>query len=192
VAGEDSTVEGEEFTVAGEEDFREVAGARFAGAEASPGEAAPGSSADARSADIMEAEAITEAAAAGVAEATAGAEDIGAEDTVTDGDGDLALGGPIGDGDIRMATTARGTTRPIPIILTRTTILRTIRLGIRMLTTGTTILRRQIARRGPSPTSTDPQDPGDRRYRKAEQMQTTQTATTRRLGHAGQLSPWTG
>ena len=180
--GEDSTLEEEDFTEAGAEDFMEVAEERSAEVEVSPAEVALGSVADA-------------SATSEVAAVSAGAEEIGAEDTVTDGDGDLdlALGGRIGvgDGDIRMATTARGTTRPILITLTRTTVLRTIPPGIRILTTGTTILHRQVPRFGLSPTRTDPQDPGDLRYQEAERMQITETATSRPLRRAVLLSPLT-
>ena len=132
---------------------------------------------------------------AGAAGATAGAEAIGAEDTVMDGAGELALDGRIGvgDGDIRMAlTTALGITRLALIILTRTTVLRTIPRAILILTTGTAILHRQIPTHGPCPTRTDPQDPGDHRYREAERIQTTETATSRPLRRMGRLSPLTG
>jgi hypothetical protein len=118
------------------------------------------------------------AVTAGAGGAMAGAAGIGAEDTVTDGAGDLALGGRIGvgDGDIRMAlTTALGITRLALIILTRTTVLRTIPRAILILTTGTAILHRQIPTHGPCPTRTDPQDPGDHRYREAHPTRATQT-----------------
>ena len=132
---------------------------------------------------------------AGAAGATAGAEAIGAEDTVMDGAGELALDGRIGvgDGDIRMAlTTALGITRLALIILTRTTVLRTIPRAILILTTGTAILHRQIPAHGPCPTRTDPQDPGDLRYREAQPIRTTETATLRPLPRVGQFSPLTG
>jgi hypothetical protein len=193
----------EDFTVAA--DFTEVAGERFAGAEASLGEAALGSAADAPTAYIVEAatledEAITEVAAvtagaAGVTVGAVGEEGIGAEDMVTDGAGDLALGGRIGvgdGGDIRMAaTTAPGITGLTPIILTRTTDLRTIPRAIRILT-GTTILHRRIPTHGPCPTRTDLQDPGGHQYREAERIQTTQTMAPRPLRRVGRLSPLTG
>ena len=181
--GEDSTLEVEDSTEAGAEDFMEVAEERSAEVEVSTAEDALGSAADA-------------SATSEVAAVSAGAEEIGAEDSVSEEDGglDLALGGRIGvgDGDIRMATTARGTTRPILIILTRTTVLRTIPLlGIQILTMGTTILHRQIPTFGLSPTRTDPQDPGDHRYREAERMQITETAMSRPLHRADRLSPLT-
>jgi hypothetical protein len=82
--------------------------------------------------------------------------------------GDLASGGRIGVGDIRMATTtARDITRPTLIILTCT---------IPILTTGTTIFHRQILTHGLSPTRTDPQDHGAPRHQEAQPMRTTQTA----------------
>jgi len=162
----------------------EVAEERSAEVEVSTAEDALGSAADAP-------------ATFEVAAVSAGAEEIGAEDSVSeedgDGDLDLALGGRIGvgDGDIRMATTARGTTRPILIILTLTTALRTIPPGMRILTTGTTILHRQIPGCGPNLTRTDQQDPGDLRYQEAERMQITETATSRPLRRAVLLSPLT-
>jgi hypothetical protein len=163
----------------------EVAEVGFAGVEDSTPEAALGSAADAATADIV-------AATMEVAARMAGAEDIGAEDTVTAGE--LALGGRIGvgDGGIRMATTtARAITRLI-LIITHTTVLRTIPRAIRTLRTATTILHRQIPTHGHSPTRTDLQDPGDPRYREAERMQTTETATSRPLRRVGRLSPLTG
>jgi len=178
--------EEEDSTAAVAEDFMEVAEPRFAGVEVSMGEPGLGSAADARTAYIVEAATTEVAAVTAGAEATAGAEDIGAEDTVTDGAGDLALGGRIGDGGaIRMATTAR-ITRPTLTITTRTTILRTIRV----LTTGTTILHRPILTRGNNPTSTDLQGPGDPRYQEAERTRTTQTAMLRR--RVRRCSPLTG
>ena len=82
--------------------------------------------------------------------------------------GDLASGGRIGVGDIRMATTtAQDITRPTLIILTCT---------IPILTTGTTIFHRQILTHGLSPTRTDPQDHGAPRHQEAQPMRTTQTA----------------
>lgn len=183
----------EDSTEAVAEDFMEVAEEGFAQVELSTPEATLVTAADTTTADIVaattEGGATTEVAAvtAGGAGATAGAEDIGAEDTVTDGDGDLALGGRIGVGDIRMATTARGITRPTLILLTRTTVLLTIPRVIRILTTAPTILHRQT--HGPSPTRTDPQDPGDPRYREALP---TRTAKSRQLRHVGRFSPLTG
>jgi hypothetical protein len=182
VEGEDSTAEEEDSTAEGAEDFMEVAEERSAEVEVSTAEVALGSAAEA-------------SATSEVAAVSAGAEEIGAEDSVTDEDGDLdlALGGRIGvgDGDIRMVTTTRGITGPIPIILTRTTVLRTIPQGIRILTTGTTILHRQIPGCGPNPTRTDQQDPGDLRYQEAERMQITETATSLPLRRAVLLSPLT-
>jgi hypothetical protein len=185
----------EDSTAAVAADFMEAAEEGFTGVEVSAAESTQGSSADAPMAAIvaatMEGGAIT-AVAAG---ATAGVEDTGAEDTVTDGVGELALGGRIGvgDGDIRMATTtAPGITRQALIILTRTTVLRTIPRAIQIQPTGTTILHRQIPTHGPCLTRTDPQDPGDHRYREAERIQTTETATSRPLRRMGRLSPLTG
>jgi hypothetical protein len=180
VEGEDSTLEVEDSTEAWAEDFMEVAEERSAEVEVSTAEDALCSAADA-------------SATSEVAAVSAGAEEIGAEDSVSEEDGglDLALGGRVGDGDIRMATTARGTTRPILITLTRTTVLRTIPQGIRILTMGTTILHRQIPRFGLSPTRTDPQDLGDLRYQEAERIQITETAMSRPLHRVGRLSPLT-
>lgn len=155
----------EDSTAAVAEDFMEVVAEEgFTGVEVSTPEATLGT-ADTTTADIvaatMEDGATTEVAAV-TAGATAGAEDIGAEDTVTDGDGGLASGGRIGVGDIRMATTTTlGITRPTLIILTRT-------IRIRIPTTGTTILHRQIPTHGPSPTRTDPQDTLDPRHREVQ------------------------
>jgi hypothetical protein len=197
----------EDSTAAGAEDFMEAVEEGFTGVEVSTGEGALRLMADVPTADFAEATteggATTEGAAvmAGAGEvtagATAGAEDIGAEDTVTDGVGDLALGGRIGvgDGDIRMATTtARGIMGPTLIILTRTTVLRTIPRAIRILTTGTTIPHRQIPTRGPGPTRTDPQNPGDHRCQKAHPTRTRATQTLRSgpLRQVGQFSPLTG
>ncbi len=154
------------------EDFMEAAEEGFTGVEVSTAEAALVTAADIPSADIV---------AVATTAVTAGAEDIGAEDTVTGGAGDLASGGRIGDGDIRMATaTARGITRLTLIVLTHPTVLRTIPRTIRILTTGTTILRRQIPAHDPRPTRTDPQDPGDPRYRQAQ------------FRRVGRFSPLTG
>jgi hypothetical protein len=183
--------------------FTEVAEEVFTVVEASTPEATLGTAADTPLADIVAAATTAVAAAmAGVAEATVGAggatvgaADIG--DTAMDGagDGDLASGGRIGvgDGDIRMAmATARGITRLTFMILTHTTVLQTIRRTIRILTTGTTILPRQIPARGPRPTRTDPQDPGDPRKREAQPTQTTLAATPRLLRQVGRFSPLTG
>jgi hypothetical protein len=193
VVEEDSTaVVEEDSTAAVAEDSMGVAELGFTGVEVSTPEATLGMAADTTTADIVavttEDGATTEVAAVMVglagAGATAGAEDIGAEDTVTDGAGDLASGGRIGVGDIRMATTtARDITRPTLIILTRT---------IRILTTGTTILHRQIPTHSPSPTRTLPSNPGDHRHRETQSMRTTQTATSRHLRRVGRFSPLTG
>ena len=83
-------------------------------------------------------------------------------DTVTDGagDGELASVGRTGVGDIRRmaTTTTRGITHPTHIILTLT-------IPIRILTTGSTILHRQIPTHGPSPTGRFPSNPGDPSHR---------------------------
>jgi hypothetical protein len=185
---EDSTAgEEEDSTAAVEEDFV-AAGEVFTAVEDSTPEATRGTAGDTTTADIVAATTEVAAVMAGLAGAgaTAGAEDIGAEDTVTDGagDGDLASGGRTGVGDIRMATTTtRGITRPTLIILIRT---------IRILTTGATILHRQILTHGPSPTRTDPPDPGDPRHREAQATRTMQKATSRPLRRVGRLSPLTG
>jgi hypothetical protein len=182
----------EDSTAAVAEDFTEAAEEGFTGVEVSTPEATLGTAADAPTAGIvaatMEVVGTTEGAAV-----TAGAEDIGAEDTVTDGD--LALGGRIGvgDGDIRMpTTTARGITRPILIILTRTTVLRIILRPIRILARGMTILHLQIPPHGPSPIRTARQDSGDPRYREAHSTRTPQTATSRPLRRVGRFTPLTG
>jgi hypothetical protein len=181
---------------AGAEDFTEAAEGRSAGAEVSTAEVVLGSEADATSADFVAATsaggapsvvAAVSAEAAGVL-----AEDLGAEDLVTDGAGDLALGGRIMVGAIRMAITARGITRPTLILITRSMVLRTIPRARLILTTGTTVLHRRIPMHGPDPTGTDLQAPGDPRYREAERMQTTQIATSGRLRRAGGCSPLTG
>jgi len=194
---EDSTAEAEDFMEEAE-DFMEEAQERSAVVEVSMGEAALGSAAHAASADIGAAISEVGAVTVGAVAATAGAEGIGGVDTVMDGAaaGDLAMGGRIGVGDIPMATTvpttARGITRLTPIMITRTTVLLTIPRTIRILTTGTTILRPQIPTRGPRPIRTDRQDPGDPRYQEAERTQTTHTAMSRELRRAGQFSPLTG
>jgi hypothetical protein len=178
----------EDSTAAVAEDFMEVGAEGFAGAQLSP--VALDTAADTTSADIVAATSGGAAVTSGAVGATAGAEDIGAEDAVTDGVGDLALGGHIGigDGDIRMPITTRGITRQT-LILTRTTVPRTIPPAIRILTTGTTILHRQIPTHGLSPTRTDPQDPGDHRYR---EPQPTRTAISWPLRRVGRFSPLTG
>ena len=179
----------EEDSTAGEEEDSTAAGEVFTAVEVSTPEATRGTAGDTTTADIVAATTEVAAVMAGLAGAgaTAGAEDIGA-DTVTDGagDGDLASGGRIGVGDIRMATTTtRGITRPTLIILIRT---------IRILTTGATILHRQILTHGPSPTRTDPPDPGDSQHREAQPTRTMQKATSRPrpLHRVGRLSPLTG
>jgi len=180
VAEEDSTAAA---------DFMGVADQGFTGVEVSTPEATLPIAADTTTADIVavttEDGATTEVAAvmAGAgAGGMAGPEDIGAEDTVTDGAGDLASGGRMGVGDIRMATTtARDITRPTLLILTCT---------IPVLTTGTTIFHPQIPTHGLSPTRMDPQDHGAPRHREAQPMRTTQTATSRRLRR--RFSPLTG
>jgi hypothetical protein len=186
----------EDSTAAVAADFMEVGEEGFTAVEVSTAEATPVTPADTPSVDIVAAAttAVT-AAIAGVAEAMVGAADIG--DTATDGAGDLVSGGRIGvgdgDGDIRMATaTAHGITRLTLMILTHTTVLRTIPQTIRILTTGTAILRLQIPAHGPRPTRTDPQDPGDPRHLEAQPTQTTQTATSRPLRRVGRFSPLTG
>ena len=161
--GEDSTAAGEDFMQAAEEGFTVV--------EVSTPEAAtPDTAEDTTMADIVAAitgdVTTTEAAAvmdgAVGAGATAGAEHIGAQDTVTDGagDGELASVGRTGVGDIRRmaTTTTRGITHPTHIILTLT-------IPIRILTTGSTILHRQIPTHGPSPTGRFPSNPGDPSHR---------------------------
>lgn len=182
--------EGEEDSTAAAEDFMEaVAEEGFTGVQVSTPEDTLGMAADTTTADIVVATtkdgAITEVAAV-MAGATAEAEDIGAQDTVTDGVGDLASVGRTGVGDIRMATTtAHGITRPTLIILTGI-------IRIRILTTGTTILHRQILTHRPSPTRDLPSNPGDPRHRETQSTRTTQTATSRPLHRVGRLSPLTG
>jgi hypothetical protein len=180
-------VAAEGFTQVAAEGFAQVAAEGFTGVAVSTPEATLGTAAGTTTADMVAATTEVGALMAGAVEAgaTAGAEDIGAEDTVTDGvgDGDLASGGRIGVGDIRMATTARGITRPTLIILTRT---------IRILTTGTTILHRQIQTHDPTPTRTDPQDTGDPLRREAQPTRTMQTATSRPLRLVGRFSQLTG
>jgi len=171
----EATAGAEDSTAAA--DFMEVAEEGFTAVVDSTAEVILGSAPDTPTAYIVE-EALEGGAITEVAAGTVGAEDIGDEGTATDGAGGLAFGGRIGvgDGDIRMAlTTALGTTRLALIILTRTTVLRTIPRAILILTTGTAILHRQIPTHGPCPTRTDPQDPGDHRYREAHPTRATQT-----------------
>lgn len=143
----------------------------------------------------MEGAAITVAADTTVgvvvtAGATDGVAAIGAEDMVTDGAGELALGGRIGAGDIRTPLiTVPGITRRTPIILTHTTALRTIPMAIRILIAGTTILPPQIPTHGRSRTRADRQELGDLPYLEARPTRAMQTATLRR---AGQFCPLTG
>jgi hypothetical protein len=92
-----------------------------------------------------------------------------------------------------MATaTAHGITRLTAMILTHITVHQTIRRTIRILTTGTAILHRQIPTHGPSPTRTDQRGPGDPRYREEQLTRTTQTAASRPLRGVGRFSPLTG
>jgi hypothetical protein len=181
-------VEGEEdSTAAVAEDFMEAGEQRFTAVEVSLEEAALGSPAEARLADFV-------AATLEVAVASAGADGIGAEDTVTAGAGDLALDGRIGvgDGDIRMPTTTPGITRLALMIRTRITVLRTILGPIPIREMGTMILPRQVPTRGPCPTRTDRQDPGDHRCREAHPTRATPTATLRALRRVGRLCLLTG
>jgi hypothetical protein len=199
----------EDSTAAVAEDFMEVAEQRSMEEGVLAAEAAPRTLAEARTADIVaatmvgaaitEVEVTTEGGATTVvaavtAGATAGVAGMGAEDMVTDGVGELASGGRIGvgeDGDIRMPTIAPGT-RLALIILTRTTVLRTIPRAIRILTTGTAILHREIPTHGPCPTRTDRQNPGDHRYRGAHPTRATQTAPPLPLRRVSRFSPLTG
>jgi len=183
--GDSTAALAEDFMEAGEEGFTEVQGST---------PVTLGTAADTITADIVAATTGVAAVLAGAAGATAGAEDTGAEDAVTDGVGDLDLGGHMGagDGGIRMPTTTRGITRPTLILPTRTTVLRTTPPAIRILTTGTTILHQQIPTLGPSPTRTDPQDPGDRRYQEAHPTRTPQTSMSRPLRCVGRFRPLTG
>jgi hypothetical protein len=177
----------EDSTAAVAEHFMEAAEQRSTEVEVLAAESTLGSSADARTADIVAA--ITEVAAV-----TAGVAGIGAGDTVTDGAGDLALDGRIGvgAGDILIPTTAPGITGLALIIRTRITVLRTILRAIPIRATGTTIHRQPIQTGGPCPTRTGRQDPGDHRYREAERIQTTQTATPRPSRRVGRFSLLTG
>lgn len=190
----EATAEGEEeadSTAAVAEDFMEAAEQRFAGVEVSLAAAALGLSADARSADIVAATTGVAAVTAGAAGATAGA-----EDTVTDGAGELALDGRIGvgDGDIRTLTITPGITGRTLMMLTRITVLRTIPMAIRIRTMGTTILHREIPMRGPCPTRTARQDPGDHPfpYQEAERIQTMKTTGLRPLRRVERFSLLTG
>jgi hypothetical protein len=182
-------VEGEEdSTAAVAEDFMEAGEQRFTGVEVSPEEPALGSPAEARLAGFV-------AATLEVAVASAGADGIGAEETVMAGAGDLALGGRIGvgDGDIRMPTTTPGITRLTLIIRTRIMVLRTTILrAIPIRAMGTMILPRQVPTRGPCPTRTDRQDPGDHRCREAHPTRATPTATLRASRRMGQFCLLTG
>jgi hypothetical protein len=188
----------EDSTAAVAADSTEVAEQRSMEEGVLAAEAAPRTLAEARTADIVaatmvgaaitEVEVTTEGGATTVvaavtAGATAGVAGMGAEDMVTDGVGELASGGRIGDGDIRMPPiTVPGITGLTLIILIRTTVLRTIPRAIRILVAGTTIPRRQIPTHGLSPTRADRQEPGDRRYREAHPTRAIQTATLRREG----------
>jgi hypothetical protein len=189
----------EDSTAAVAADFMEAVEQRFTGVGVSAPEAALRPWADTPTPDIeaatMQDAATTEVTAVtteGVT--TAGAEDIGAEDTVTDGAGELGLVGRIGvgAGDIRMATTTvRGITRRDLIIHIRTTVLRGIPRVILILATGATILHRQIPARGPCPTRTGLQDPGDHLYREAHPTRATQPVPPP-LRRVGRFSPLTG
>lgn len=185
----------EDSTAAVAAGFMEAAEQRFTVEEVLAAVAAPRTSAEARTADIVAATMVgagitEEGVTTVVAAVTGGAAGIGAEDMVTDGAGELALGGRIGVGGIRMLlTTVPGITGLTLIIHTRITALRTIPLAIRILTVGTTILRRRIPTHGRSPTRMDLQEPGDLPYLEAHPTRAMQTATLRR---AGQYSPLTG
>jgi hypothetical protein len=203
VAADFMEVGEEGFTAAVAADFMEVAEEGFTAVEVSTAEATLVTASDTPSVDIVAAAttAVTVAmagvahATAGAGGATVGASDIGVTATDGAGDGDLASGGRIGVGDIRMATaTAHGITRLTRMILTPTTVLQTIRRTIRILTMGTTILRRQIPAggHGPRPTRTDRQDPGDPRYREAQPTRPMQTATSRPLHRVRRFFPLTG
>jgi hypothetical protein len=180
----------EDPTAAVAADFMEVAEEGFTGVEVSPAEVTLVTAAGTPQADIMAAAttAVTEGmggvagATAGASGATVGAVDIGATATA----GDLASGGRIGVGDIRMATaTAPGITPLTLMILTHTMVLQ----AMRILTAGTTILSRQIPAHGPRPTRTDRQEPGDR---KARPTRPTETATSRPLRPVLRFAPLTG
>jgi hypothetical protein len=169
----------EDSTEAGAVDFTEVAEQHSTAEGVLAAGSTLGLSADTRTPHIVAATmegtpttgvtATTEGTAV-TAGATGGAAGIGAEDMVTDGAGELALGGRIGAGDgvIRIPLiTVPGITRLDLIILTRTTALRAILRAIRILATGMTILPRQIPTRGLSPIRAGRQDPGDHRYLQA-------------------------
>ena len=179
-------------------DFMVAAEPRFTGEGVLAAEFTLHTWADAPTADIgaatMPGAAITEDGvttdAVVMAGATGGVAAIGAGDMVMDGAGELALGGRIGDGAIRtLPITVPGITGLILIILTRTMVLRMIPVAIRILTAGTTILRRQIPTHGRSPTRADRQEPGDHPYLEARPARAIQTATVRRVG---QFCPLTG
>jgi hypothetical protein len=140
-----------------------------------------GGAATTAGAAIMEAGVTTDAAV--TAGATGGAAGIGAEDMVMGGAGELALGGRIGDGAIRMPPiTVPGITGLTLIILIRTTALQTILGDRRILTAATTILPQQIPTHGRSPTRADRQEPGDHQYLEGHLTRATQTATVLRVG----------
>jgi hypothetical protein len=188
----------EDSTAAVAADSTEVAEQRSMEEGVLAAEAAPRTLAEARTADIVaatmvgaaitEVEVTTEGGATTVvaavtAGATAGVAGMGAEDMVTDGVGELASGGRIGDGDIRMPPiTVPGITGLTLIILTRATVPRTIPMAIRILTTETTILPRQIPTHGRSRTRADLQEPGDLRCLEGHPTRATQTAAQRREG----------
>lgn len=192
--------EGEDFTAGVEADFMELLEEGFAGVEHSTEEAALVLAAQAPTADIAEAVTLGGGAITEPGEVTAGAAGatVGAEHmvmAVTDGAGELGMGGRIGvgDGGIRITTTTtRNITRPILIMRTRITGLRTIHRAIPILMAGTTTLRRQLRTHRPRPTRTGRQDPGDRRYREGQPIRTTQTTTSRGQRRAGQYSRLTG
>ena len=194
----------EDSTAAVAADFTVAARQRFMEVEVSAAESTLRTSVDARTPDIMAATLWRAGLLRGGYHGGYGwgygwgGRGIGAEDTVTvDGAGEgMASAGRIGDGDmdIRMTTvTARGITRPGSLLLVPvSTLLRAIPRAIRILTTGATILRRQIPTHGRCPTRTDRQDPGDLRYREERPIRTTQTAISRRLRLVGQFSLSTG
>jgi hypothetical protein len=128
--------------------------------------------------------------------ATAGAADIGAIHAT---DGVSALGGRIsvGAGDTRMGmATVRGITLPTIHTLTLIPIQRMPRtmvlLTLRIPSTGTTRLRRQIQTLGHSPTRTDPRDPGNLLCLEAPPTETTRMGTSRVLRRMVRFSPLTG
>jgi len=100
--------------------------AAFTGEEDSPAEGILASAADIRLAGIGAADFMGDAASTVVA-AMDGAAEVGAMvvmDSEEAGAGDLAMAGHIGDGDIRMATTATARITLILTIPTRPTVLR--------------------------------------------------------------------